>query len=156
MTKQLACKLCLLFWLASVLNQNVSAQTTIYFSYDNAGNVTTYYDIKVQTMMATTATDSTFDFMKSGVIEKSEKEDTPLQEMQLQVYPNPTTGQIFIHGIASTDTKLTMYSLQGKILIQYNSTQERESIDMANLPVGIYILTVEGTEQKQMWKIIKE
>jgi hypothetical protein len=68
-------------------------------------------------------------------------------EPSLQVYPNPTNGQLFINdietqGIASSDIQI--YDIMGRhILIgQSKIGQSKITLNVSHLPVGVYFLRI--------------
>ncbi|MCX6223701.1 MAG: T9SS type A sorting domain-containing protein, partial [Bacteroidia bacterium] len=57
----------------------------------------------------------------------------------IQVYPNPTQGQITISGLLQP-AELKLYSIQGKLLKTDN--QVVNTLDISDLPAGVYILNL--------------
>jgi hypothetical protein len=74
-----------------------------------------------------------------------------------QVYPNPFTDKIEISSDKSRDLIVSLYSIDGKKLIEqkFEST-DNCSINTSELSKGIYILKVNDKEQIQTMKIIKQ
>ena len=70
------------------------------------------------------------------------------QNVELMVYPNPTTGIVFM----SKNSYLELTDLTGKILLQRNNTNQ---LDISSFSAGMYLLSVGGITQ-QVIKIIKE
>lgn len=69
---------------------------------------------------------------KSGVTGKPE-----IIANNIQLYPNPTEGQITISGL-SLPTDIMLYSIQGQLLKTY--TGVTGGIDISDLPTGVYLL----------------
>ena len=70
---------------------------------------------------------------------------------KFQIYPNPTKNNIFIEG--ESFDKLEIYNLLGeKLIIQATATKR---IDLSNLPVGVYLLSLFLNEEKYSTLIVK-
>jgi hypothetical protein len=69
----------------------------------------------------------------------------------VQVYPNPVSDQLFIHGLK--DATVTIFSVDGK---QVNSLKgfSGNSLDVSNLVPGIYVLDIQTQEGDRMRKKI--
>jgi hypothetical protein len=66
---------------------------------------------------------------------------------QILVYPNPTTGKVYIKVENGLIPEIKLYSTDGKLLQQVRSVE----IDMTDYPTGVYYLQIE----EKMMKIIK-
>lgn len=73
---------------------------------------------------------------------------TSIKEEQLghfSVYPNPSTGNLFIeHAGIGTDLKLM--NLMGQTVYHSLTTQDKEEINIANLQTGLYLLQLTNSE----------
>jgi hypothetical protein len=86
---------------------------------------------------------------------------SPNLASQIQVYPNPTNGQLTVNtGVTSHNTQIIIYDLMGKELITTNAQSNIETLDMSNLSKGIYLIkiTVDTPDYsaQTIKKIIKE
>ena len=70
------------------------------------------------------------------------------KSMVPQVYPNPTTGNIYL----SENTNIVLTDLLGNLLLEQKNTNQ---LDISALPPGMYFIRV-GDNLKQTFKIIKE
>ncbi len=70
------------------------------------------------------------------------------QTKALQVYPNPTSSNIFL----TDNSNLVLTDLAGQVLLQKTNTKQ---MDISVLPAGIYLLHV-GQNEKQTFKVIKQ
>ena len=70
------------------------------------------------------------------------------QSKALQVYPNPTTGNIYL----TANSTLELTDLAGQVLLQKTNTKQ---LDISGWPAGMYLLHV-GQNAKQTFKVIKE
>ena len=57
-----------------------------------------------------------------------------------QVYPNPVSDNLFVSGAASTSVSIA--NMLGQVEIATDITSDRQSISMAKLPAGSYIMTI--------------
>jgi hypothetical protein len=74
--------------------------------------------------------------------------NTIAQSKSPQVYPNPTTGNIYL----SVNANIILTDLLGKLLLEQKNTNQ---LDISALPAGIYFLRV-GQNKQQTFKVIKE
>jgi hypothetical protein len=74
--------------------------------------------------------------------------DNTAIDKTLMVYPNPTTGTLFV----TQKENLTLSDLTGKLLLEQKNTNQ---LDMSSLPAGMYLLHI-GDEKRQTVKVIKE
>jgi hypothetical protein len=71
----------------------------------------------------------------------------------INVYPNPTNRIIHIKGLPEKiENKITIYSIDGKQLMEKKTNLMSETIDISNQPLGTYILVV----NKERFKILKK
>ncbi|WP_339884951.1 leucine-rich repeat domain-containing protein [Polaribacter vadi] len=75
-----------------------------------------------------------------------------IEVLSASVFPNPTSGNVFIHTETQKDIDLTIYDLNGKALINTRGKQ----IDLSNLSKGIYILKGETENSAFTKRIIKQ
>lgn len=77
-----------------------------------------------------------------------------LQKNSFSIYPNPTTGKVFIENLPEQTETITVFDVLGKVMKRLKTTSNTLSIE--NLPNGIYwveVKTLEGVLGRQ--KIIK-
>jgi alpha-amylase len=77
-----------------------------------------------------------------------------LAENTFGIYPNPSHGQLTIN--APQKGQLTVYTLQGKMLLQKNLEKATENLDLSEFGKGIYLLSFEGKEGRSFRKIVVE
>lgn len=74
------------------------------------------------------------------------EEDAPSEDGTLTVYPNPTSGVLFIETQRATflpnQTMYRIKNLMGQTLQQGSITAETQQIDIASLPKGMYFISV--------------
>ncbi|MBQ8958196.1 MAG: leucine-rich repeat domain-containing protein [Bacteroidales bacterium] len=80
------------------------------------------------------------------------EEDGPLTgSATLNVYPNPISGVLFVEtqNFASLPTETyRITNLMGQTLMSGNATSENQQIDVSNLPIGMYFITIGGATRK--------
>ena len=88
----------------------------------------------------------------SGPVANKQEATIESEAGQLQLYPNPTTGVVQLKGEVSGPVQV--YSLEGKLLLRSQLSQQQE-VDVSALPVGVYMLEVQGQGQPFRARIIK-
>ena len=100
-------------------------------------------------------------FQKSMPDNDEEEEEEPLVKKEfngeLQVYPNPTTGQLTINSGELAIKKIEIYDVVGQLLYQINKSTNNQinkeiSIDVSHLAAGMYFLKVDN----KVVKFVKE
>lgn len=74
---------------------------------------------------------------------------------QFNIYPNPADDWMIIRLENSTIMDLTVYGLEGKIMLRRQIGQQETLIDTGDLPEGIYIVSVKSSQGIMQKKIIK-
>jgi hypothetical protein len=75
-----------------------------------------------------------------------------IEVLNASVFPNPTSGNVFIHAETQKSISLSVYDLNGKALLSTKGTQ----IDLSNLSQGIYILKGQTEDRAFTRRIIKQ
>jgi hypothetical protein len=119
-------------------------QTTVGFTYDNAGNRITR---QIVTLKSTTLTDSV-----------SITRET-MGEKNIMLYPNPTGGILIMnisHLKADEKVIIQVTDMTGHILIRKVQNCTNFEIDLTAHPKGFYLLTAVIGKERKEWKIVKE
>ena len=66
--------------------------------------------------------------------------------VDFSLYPNPTKGKLTIEGITGY-LQIYIHDLVGREVMTYSLTPSKKTIDVSNLPSGMYIVTLQGEEQ---------
>jgi parallel beta-helix repeat protein/predicted outer membrane repeat protein len=74
---------------------------------------------------------------------------------KFSLYPNKTSGMVFIDGPASPRTEVGIYTMQGKIL-RKTSLDDGKMIDMSFAPAGMYFAIISNKGSRYHFRIIKE
>ena len=83
-----------------------------------------------------------------------------LSSSEIDVFPNPTTDQVFLNFNGSfDDIQVNMYSIEGK-LVQENdllsAVNAEKNITIAELPAGVYLLEINTKQGKIIKRVIKQ
>jgi hypothetical protein len=84
-----------------------------------------------------------------------------IQETNLSVYPNPTTGitTVSLELILNTESKIEIYNLSGSLVqsekLIITSGDTKQQIDISNLPSGVYVLKVIANNKYRTIKVVK-
>ena len=76
------------------------------------------------------------------------------EELSLAIYPNPTNDQFTIQ----TNQNKAFYSLvdySGKILLKGQIDDGSTSVNVSQLPSGLYFMRVDGEQESFVRKVIK-
>ena len=138
----------------------------VFYSTDNGNNWTaintgltdlTIFDLELNDnyIIAATNTQGVFRFPLSNLNISSGIHDIDTKSV-ISIFPNPTANHINV----KVDCKLigtayTIYDHLGKSVFSGIIINENTSIEMGNLPVGIYMLCV-GDNRQHISKIIKQ
>ncbi|WP_343531287.1 choice-of-anchor Q domain-containing protein [Pedobacter sp.] len=81
-----------------------------------------------------------------------------LSAQGIQLYPNPTKGEAMLSFAAGKYTKLTVSSVEGKVLniIALKPQDDKTQIDLAQYPVGVYFVRLVGGSESVTKKVIKQ
>jgi hypothetical protein len=74
----------------------------------------------------------------------------------ISIYPNPTTDIINVECPERQEFNLSVFNILGVCVQQRVCNSEKEEINISNLPTGLYILELSGTNWSMQKKIIKE
>ena len=88
---------------------------------------------------------------------KSLSVEDNMMNVQLRVYPNPTSQSLYVSHPDINSFGITIVDLNGKQL--YSGTiNKEEPLDVSNYTQGMYLITIENTttKKKNTYKIIKK
>lgn len=70
------------------------------------------------------------------------------------MYPNPSSTTITIE--TTGEGLISVFNIEGHQLLQQEITKPKTTIDVSNLPSGVYFVKVRGEQTMQVGKVIKE
>jgi hypothetical protein len=78
-------------------------------------------------------------------------------EKYVEVYPNPTSGQLTVNVIDDEIMNLAVYSVSGRKMMEYNNiNSSSKELNITQLAKGVYILKLELSESQKLMKVIKK
>jgi hypothetical protein len=85
-------------------------------------------------------------------------EENKPEDHFFNVYPNPASGKITIeqYRINHHHTTLSLFNSQGSLILQTRLGKTIESLDISELPNGIYLLRLTQGDLVQTEKVIKQ
>lgn len=82
--------------------------------------------------------------------------DSPITNLLVKIYPNPTKEMIFITHPSSNSFKVFISDMTGKVLLQ-KEVGKQEPINIEKYPTGTYLINVITEDKKtNSYKIIKQ
>jgi hypothetical protein len=81
--------------------------------------------------------------------------NAPSKDSQINVYPNPTTGQLYISAEYIMEN-IEIADLQGRVLAAFEVHEKEFSVDLGHLPLGLYFIRVATGNGIGFKKIIKD
>jgi hypothetical protein len=78
------------------------------------------------------------------------------QQQDLQLYPNPTTTEVFFNWAFPQDgeAQLRVWNTIG-VLVKEQTTASAQSLDLEDLPTGTYYIETRLNNQQWIHKVIK-
>ncbi|RCW31945.1 putative secreted protein (Por secretion system target) [Marinilabilia salmonicolor] len=129
-------------------------ESTIEYFYDNAGNRTNRQVVVINNPLKSAS--------KNEEIANSQPEPVKSlwNDIEINIFPNPTAGDVNISFDGFSDIKDIQYSIfnaMGKMVAkgQINSL-DSDKLPFSNLPRGVYILILKSNDDSKQWKIIKQ
>ena len=66
--------------------------------------------------------------------------------VDFSLYPNPTDGKLTVEGVTG-HLHIYIHDLVGREVMTYSLTPSNKTIDVSNLPSGMYVVTVQGEDK---------
>ena len=120
---------------------NTSITSDYKFIDKNAPKFLCYYRLKQIDL------DGSFEY--SSVIKVDAE-----QENSIRIYPNPTNGKLWLAGEEVEEFKINILNIAGKRV--HNFSKNGNSIDISDLPRGIYIVNITTENNSHIEKIVRE
>ncbi|MEI6682148.1 MAG: FG-GAP-like repeat-containing protein [Bacteroidota bacterium] len=73
----------------------------------------------------------------------------------INIYPNPTPGELFFEFNREGVTKITLFGQEGKPLFEKPVTRKIENIDLSGLPAGLYLVRITAIDEIVTSKVAK-
>jgi hypothetical protein len=138
--------------------RSFSQSTTIYYTYDNAGNLiekVIHLNSGLKSAKINNNTKNPVSPVDSSLIK-----DNSFKSGEVKIYPNPTRGIVEIElpsdsGVDS-EFQFIVLDVNGRVIIDKRKEPFRTSLDLSNQPNGIYFLHIRSGSLVSKWKIIKQ
>ncbi len=106
-------------------------------------------------------------FLNSSVCDGSNAEAGPVvddtdstnTELAITTYPNPFTNEINIAATNRSDImgkSFKLYDVAGKVMVAQIIQSQKTTLQLGNLPSGIYFLKIEGSKNPKVYKLVKQ
>ena len=99
--------------------------------------------------LITTGHEGTPDSVSLTIIQGARADTTTLYSytrVDFSLYPNPTKGKLTVEGVTG-HLQIYIHDLVGREVMTYSLTPSNKTIDVSNLPSGMYIVTVQGEDK---------
>ncbi|GHT61817.1 hypothetical protein FACS189451_04680 [Bacteroidia bacterium] len=109
-------------------------------------------------VLSTSGVGGDFDFSAISKLTFSETGTTeiisPPEVSTLKLYPNPVRDELFVTSDSKIES-ITVFGLQGNVLLRSNGQSSTAKLSLGFLPKGIYVIQVKRTDAISNQKIIK-
>jgi Viral BACON domain/Secretion system C-terminal sorting domain len=147
-------------WTAS---DNATWLTVSPSSGSNDGTLTLTFAANTGTTRNATLTVRTSSLTRTVAVTQRTTGQSPtadgnIEEEQVKpvaVFPNPTTGLVYVVLPNRQMADLSIHNLLGQIIVQKNQVNEDTSFDISSQPDGIYWLQIEKDGHREVKKIVK-
>ncbi|HUM48557.1 MAG TPA: T9SS type A sorting domain-containing protein [Chitinophagales bacterium] len=78
------------------------------------------------------------------------------QLTNLKIYPTITNDVVFIENNQATKTRLSIYSLSGKLLLQQELALHQNEVHLAAFPEGMYLIRISSADGEKTFKVMKQ
>jgi len=82
-------------------------------------------------------------------------EEAWVEKMQVRIYPNPTSGLIYIEQLIGKETQINVLDNLGRVVLQQNANDRQTTVDLNHLPQGIYYIHIQQEESVSTHKVVK-
>lgn len=73
----------------------------------------------------------------------------------IRIYPNPTTGELFLDGLGGGES-IEIYDILGKSLLSAHSEANTLKLNLSEFSMGVYFLSIQTQGKIYTYKILKE
>lgn len=79
----------------------------------------------------------------------------PLSEL-VTIYPNPTSGNVWVAGSYGTETTAIIYDIFGRVVLIKQMLTTKEELELNTLEDGLYFVEIISGAEKAIFKVVKE
>jgi hypothetical protein len=82
----------------------------------------------------------------------------PDADMNVSLYPNPTDGELMLDfsTLPANNTQVMVIDFAGKLVMTETVTNQKQRLNLKNLPAGNYIVKIKNDTQERNFKVIKK
>ncbi len=121
---------------------SASAVTSYNCSLPAPNNIITYYRVLQRDE------DDKYSYSKTVTLQ-------PSGQLSITVYPNPAKDLLHLDGL-TTKSLIRITDISGKLILQQTGTPGSNQINIADLPFGLYTLTIISAADTRNFKFLKE
>jgi len=74
----------------------------------------------------------------------------------IRIYPNPASDILTIENTANQNEYISIYNIQGQLMLQSTIGQGKSMIDIKGLTNGVYIIKIDNSNNESLTKFVKE
>ena len=78
------------------------------------------------------------------------------QKVNISFYPNPTVDKVNVKSEITTLKNVSVYSLSGVNIKSFEMTSKDFSVDMTDMPKGVYLIKINSVQGEIIHPIIKK
>ena len=153
-----------------------SEHNTAYYDVEKSNDSKNWKTIATQTAAGNSSAESSYEVFDNEIVFGTSyyrikqididgkfaysivKQITHLQDNEISIYPNPcsmNTITISIKDYTST-SKLTIYTLDGKMMLSDHIHAQNNTMDVSHLPKGTYLLRIANSEKTYTSKLVRQ
>lgn len=83
-------------------------------------------------------------------------ENHTIKPLHLTVFPNPVKDKLIVHFDGNTNVNYSITNTMGQVVTEGQTTSSEHTINVIDLPIGIYILITENAKSSGSVRFIKE
>lgn len=87
---------------------------------------------------------------------KANKISSISDDLQLNIYPNPVSKNVYISNHQKLILHIQIYTLKGELVFDKYTAESEPSIDVEHFSKGIYIIKVNNNQQEMQYKLVIE
>lgn len=111
-------------------------------------NINVAGDVVIELIDETTSNRVSFDNLTWTCYSQLSNDEVATANQKITVYPNPVkNSEFFISGISKNET-IKVYNLNGQLLKTINNVNNKEKVNLNNLPKGVYFVTTKTQSAK--------
>ena len=138
-------------WLGDILSGScLSVTVTDSVACTSPPYYTSYgFKLRVTPVNSCISADSIFnsDTVQYHIVPKENNvPNTNAKNRELRIFPNPTTGEVFVSGLSNAKDLEVHNIIGSKVFAKRDNLGEIEKIDLTAMPIGIYIISANTNE----------